>query len=306
MGEHLPVIVGISGAELTDAEVAFLKEYRPVGVILMSRNIARDGAGNCDTAKLRDLCADIRRHCPYVLIDQEGGLVQRLQGANCYSAPAAATFCSAAAVRAHVSLIDRDLIGAGINVNCAPVCDLLPADRPSYIGSRSFGSDRPAVASLAAAWTRQAAADGIVAVLKHCPGHGATAQDSHERLPVVEKPLAALREQDFGVFRDVIGDCYRDGIDAFWIMTAHIVYPAIDALRCATQSPTVIRMIRDEWGFRGKIITDCIKMNALQGQLWERAVASLRAGCDFVLYTSGDFDVNAEIAQKVREYIASK
>jgi beta-N-acetylhexosaminidase len=235
-----------------------------------------------------------------VLIDQEGWHVRRIQGSNCYSAPAAETFSTAstATLREHVSLIDRDLIDAGINVNYAPVCDLLSAGGRSYIGSRSFGSHFPTAAALAAAWTKQAAADGIIAVLKHCPGHGATLEDSHNELPVVEKPLAELRDEDFAVF--------RDGIDSFWIMTAHVFYPAVDGESCATASPTIIRMIRSEWGFRGKIVTDCIQMNALKGQLWERAVAALRGGCDFVLSSSTESDVNAEIAQKVREYIASK
>jgi beta-N-acetylhexosaminidase len=304
----LPIIFGISGAELTSDELAFLKEYRPVGIILFSRNIAHDAHGNSDKVKLRKLCADIREHCPYVLIDQEGGPVQRLQRRNCYLAPAAGTFSTAStdALRTHVSLIDRDLIDASIDVNCAPVCDLLPVQDPSYIGSRSFGSDRATVASLAAAWTKQAAADGIISVLKHCPGHGATAEDSHKGLPTVRKSLAALRDEDFGVFRDVIGECYRDGVDSFWIMTAHILYPAVDAENCATLSPMIIRMIRDEWGFRGKIITDCVRMKALKGELWEKVLASLRAGCDFALCSSAGFELNAEIAQKVREYVASK
>jgi beta-N-acetylhexosaminidase len=314
--EYLPVVFAISGPELSDEEVAFFEQYHPIGTILSRWNFEFDEQGNVNKEKLRQLCADIHIYSRYILIDQEGGRVQHLRGTNCYRAPAPGTFAEDVTeenfeekcelLRQNVRAIDDDLVRLGFDVNCAPVCDLLFDGIPSFIGDRSFGTNPDIVHSLAVSWVKQAAADGMVSVLKHCPGHGSAVGDSHKALPRVEKSLPDLMESDFKVFRDVVHTLYDDGIDPdlFWVMTAHVLYPAIDPDHCATLSPRVIRMIRDQFGFRGKIVSDCIVMNALRGGLGERAVNALKAGCDYVICVNRDLEQKRIIAEKVTEYLA--
>ncbi|MDR1367006.1 MAG: hypothetical protein LBJ13_03840 [Puniceicoccales bacterium] len=314
--EHLPVIFAVSGKELTANEVAFMEKYRPIGIILSEWNFECDEQGNVNGEKLIRLCDEIRRYSPYILIDQEGGRVQHLQGANCYRAPAAGTFTAGKesigkkceALRQSVRSIDGDLLKFGINVNCAPVCDLLFDGIPSFIGDRSFGTDPNMVYCLAVSWVKQAAAEGIVSVLKHCPGHGSVVGDSHKGLPVVEKSLSDLRGSDFKIFEDVINGLYGNGIskDLFWVMIAHVMYREIDAEHCATQSPKIISMIREEFNFQGKIVSDCIVMKALEGELWERAVSALEAGCDYVICVDHNLERKAVIAEKVTGYLVAK
>jgi beta-N-acetylhexosaminidase len=322
--EYLPIIFSISGSELSPEEMAQIKKYRPVGIILSKWNIERDTQDNINWEKLRKLCKIIRRYCPYILVDQEGGRVQHVQGSNCFRAPPPAELAKDVTeenweekckiLRQHVHAIDKDLKGGGINVNCAPVCDLLHPDLPSCIGDRSFGTNPDIVCSFAINWVKQASADGIISVLKHCPGHGCAVGDSHTELPRTEKTLPNLIQSDFKIFKDAIHALYNDGIskDSFWIMTGHVLYPAIDSEHCATQSKKIIRMVREDWGFNGKIVSDCITMEALQGELWERAIAALEAGCDYVICVDHNLeqkDILKQkeiIAQKVTEYLAAK
>ncbi|MDR1906787.1 MAG: hypothetical protein LBQ03_01020 [Puniceicoccales bacterium] len=315
---YLPVIFAVSGLELTEEEVEFMEKYPPIGIILSRWNLELDDQGNVNREKLRQLCDVIHRYSPHILIDQEGGRVQHLRGSNCYRAPAPGTFAADVtaenweekygALRQNVRSIDNDLVGLGLDINCAPVCDLLFDDIPSFIGDRSFGTNPRIIRTFAVTWVKQAAADGIISVLKHCPGHGSTTSDSHEGLPIVRKSLTDLRRSDFKIFKNVIGDLYHDGIseDFFWVMTAHVMYPAVDPDRCATQSPKVISMIRKRFGFHGKIVSDCIMMKALQGELWERAIASLEAGCDYVICVNYDLEQKKTIAEKMTEYLAPK
>ncbi|MDR3317792.1 MAG: hypothetical protein LBS71_03235 [Puniceicoccales bacterium] len=315
---HLPFICGIHGTELTNEEIEFLKKYRPIGAILSSENLEYDTQRNINKEKFRKLCGDIHNYSPYILTDQEGGRVQHLQGSNCYRAPAPGSFSEnirqenfqekCKAIQLNVKRIDQDLLDMGINVNCAPCCDLLPKGTASFIGNRSFGNDPQVVISFAVDWVKQAAQDGIISVLKHCPGHGNTVQDSHRELPVVNKSLPDLLQSDFKIFEDTVRQLQQSGIpeDCFWVMTAHVVYPAADPEHCATQSPTVIHMIREKFNFHGKIVSDCIRMQALKGELWERAIASLKAGCDYVLCCSSNLEQKISVAEKIREYMAAK
>ncbi|MDR2200957.1 MAG: hypothetical protein LBN94_02520 [Puniceicoccales bacterium] len=316
--EYLPIIFAVSGPELSADEIAFFEKYHPVGTILSLWNVELDGKNNVNREKLRQLCDAIHRYSPHILIDQEGGRIQHLQGANCYNAPAPGTFAKGVTkdnlkekseiLRQNVASIDRDLREFGFDINCAPLCDLLSENIPSFIGDRSFGTDPATVCSHAVTWVKQAATDGVISVLKHCPGHGCTVGDSQKELPEVKKSLSDLEQSDFKIFKDVIHTLYDDGIDknSFWIMTSHILYSAIDPDHCATQSPKIISMIREDFGFQGKIVSDCITMGALRGELWERAIAALEAGCDYVLCVDYNSKQKKLIAEKVTEYLASK
>ncbi|MDR0715237.1 MAG: hypothetical protein LBF25_00410 [Puniceicoccales bacterium] len=308
----------MSGFELSDDEVAFMEKYHPVGTILSGWNFERDEQGNVDREKLRQLCDAIHIYSRYILIDQEGGRVQHLRGTNCYRAPAPGTFAEDVTgknlekkcekLRQNVQAIGNDLLDLGLDVNCAPVCDLLSEGISSFIGNRSFGTNPDIVCSFAVNWVKQAAADGIVSVLKHCPGHGSAVGDSHKALPRVEKSLPDLMGSDFRIFKDVIRTLYDDGVDEdlFWVMTAHVLYPAIDSQHCATRSSKIVRVIREDFGFQGKIVSDCICMQALEGELWERAIAALAAGCDYIICVNYDLEHKRIIAEKVTEYLASK
>jgi beta-glucosidase-like glycosyl hydrolase len=315
----LPVIFALSGSELSDDEKAFMEEYPPVGVILSRWNYEVDGQGNVNGEKLRQLCDAIHVYSPHILIDQEGGRVQHLRGTNCYRASAPGTFAEGVteeileekreALRQNVRAIDGDLVELGFDVNCAPLCDLLSEGIPSFIGDRSFGINPRVVCDLAREWVKQAAADGIISVLKHCPGHGSAVGDSHKALPRVEKSLPDLEGSDFKIFGEVIRTLYEDdGIDedSFWVMTAHVLYPAIDPDHCATQSQKINRMIRDRFGHRGKIVSDCVMMQALEGEPWKRAIGALEAGCDYVICVNHDLEQKKIIAEKVTEYLAAK
>ncbi|MDR0418212.1 MAG: hypothetical protein LBH08_02150 [Puniceicoccales bacterium] len=314
--ERLPVIFAVSGQELTVDEVAFMEKYHPVGVILSKWNFECDEQKNVNGEKLIRLCSEIRRYSPYILIDQEGGRVQHLQGANCYRAPAAGTFAvgkesmeeKCEALRQNVHSIDGDLLKFGINVNCAPICDLLFDGIPSFIGDRSFGTDPNMVCSFAVNWVKQAATDGMISVLKHCPGHGSAVGDSHKGLPIVEKSLSDLRESDLKIFKDTVNRLHGDGIseDFFWIMTAHVMYRKVDDEFCATQSSKIISMIREECGFQGKIVSDCIMMEALEGEPWERVISALQAGCDYVICVDHNLEKKIIIAEKVTKYLKAK
>jgi beta-N-acetylhexosaminidase len=163
------------------------------------------------------------------------------------------------------------------------------------------------VRAFAVEWVRQAARDGIVSVLKHCPGHGSTEVDTHAARPTVRKPRAELERTDFAVFRDAIRALARElPPGQFWVMMGHIVFADIDPENPASQSERIIRIVRDDFGFAGTIVTDCIRMNALGGELWERAVAALRAGCDYVLCLTADLPQKRMISQKVAEYLRAQ
>ena len=176
-----------------------------------------------------------------------------------------------------------ELIELGIDVTCAPVCDLQFKDAHIVIGDRSFGGRVDKVVDLC-----KAALDGIhraggEGVIKHIPGHGRALSDSHKELPRVTAPLAELEKTDFAVFKALAGCCP-------YAMTAHVIYDAIDPALPATISSKVIEYIRSEIGFTGIIMTDAIEMKALYGPIEDRAIASLGAGCDIVLHCTGRID----------------
>ena len=223
-----------------------------------------------------------------MLVDQEGGRVQRLRAPHwrewlppldqmARTAPGAA---AERAVWLRYRLIAAELRAVGIDTDCAPTADVAgPATHP-FLQNRCFGSDPATVARAARACAAGLLAGGVLPVMKHLPGHGRATADSHLHLPRVPAPAAALAENDFAAFAALT--------DLPLAMTAHIVFDAIDPDRPATQSPAVIALIRERIGFRGLLMTDDIGMEALSGGFGERAAAALAAGCDLVLHCKGD------------------
>ncbi|WP_165361479.1 beta-N-acetylhexosaminidase [Lichenibacterium ramalinae] len=278
-------VCGCAGTALDDAELAFMAETRPWGLILFRRNV--------DTPdQLRALAASFRaavgRADAPVLVDQEGGRVQRLTQPHWPRYPAAARFAAlhaadpagaARLARLGGELLARDLSDCGITVDCAPVLDLpVPGSSP-VVGDRAFGGEPGTVAALARAFADGLAAGGVLPVMKHVPGHGRAAVDSHHELPVVTAERSALA-RDFAPFRALA--------DLPMAMTAHVVFTALDPDRPATTSPSVIRdIVRGEIGFDGLLLSDDLSMQALRGTLGERAAAAAAAGCDILLHCNG-------------------
>ena len=289
----LPVVFGCAGPVLTHTEQAFFREVDPLGFILFHRNIADPAQVQSLTGQLREA---VGREAP-ILIDQEGGRVQRLKPPLWRQAPTAASLGQigerdpAASVRAawlNARLIAADLAPLGIDVDCAPVLDLAIEGADAVIGDRAYGGDPELVTALGRAAMEGLLAGGVLPVIKHLPGHGRARLDSHEALPVIEDSAGVL-EADLAPFRALA--------DAPFAMTAHIVYPCWDAEAPATLSKRVVELvIRQLIGFEGALISDDIGMGALSGSLAARARNAQMAGVDIVLHCSGNLDQMNEVA----------
>ena len=294
-GAWRAIVLGCAGPTLTADERALFAAVQPLGFILFGRNCERPDQVSRLVADLR---AAVGRDAAPVLIDQEGGRVQRLGPPHWRAAPPAAAFGALAdrnrareATRLNARLIAHDLAALGIDVDCAPVLDVPATGADAVIGDRAFGPDPAVVADLGRAFAAGLVAGGVAPVIKHVPGHGRAEADSHRALPVVAAPREALARSDFAPFRALA--------DAPWAMTAHVVYAALDD-RPATLSPTVIaEVIRGEIGFSGALLGDDLSMAALTGRLEDRAAAALAAGCDAVLHCTGDLAEMRRLAAAV-------
>jgi beta-N-acetylhexosaminidase len=287
-------ICGISGTGIEPDEAAFLREADPFGLILFKRNVDNPAQVKALTAKFRDL---LGRNAP-VLVDQEGGRVQRLGPPHWPSYPPgssyAALYTSRAetgleAVRLGGRLIAEDLRNVGIDVDCLPVADVPVAGADAVIGDRAFGTDPGQVSALAGAQAEGLMAGGVLPVLKHLPGHGRATADSHLRLPVVDTDRATLEATDFAAFAPLSSLPLG--------MTAHVVFSAIDAAQPATTSAIMIGdVIRGSIGFEGLLMSDDVSMGALSGSLAQRSQLAIAAGCDLVLHCNGRMDEMREVA----------
>ncbi|KQY93734.1 MULTISPECIES: beta-N-acetylhexosaminidase [unclassified Brevundimonas] len=289
-------IYGCSGHRLAEAEKAFFADVRPWGFILFRRNVDSPEQMRALTAELRDCIGDPA--CP-ILIDQEGGRVQRMGPPHWRKYPPGEAYLKAAddplaareLARLGARLIAHDLRAVGVNVDCAPVLDVPVPGAHDIIGDRAYAHDPATVAQLGRAAAEGLLAGGVLPVIKHMPGHGRAFADSHHALPVVHADLATLDGWDFAPFKALS--------DMPLAMTAHVVFDAIDPKRPATTSKKAVRLMRDRLGFGGLVMTDDLSMKALSGTLRERAEASLKAGCDVVLHCNGDLDEMREVAEGV-------
>ena len=292
-------ITGLSGLTLTADERAFVREARPWGLILFKRNI-QDKAQV--SALVDEALHELGAAAP-VLIDQEGGRVQRLGPPHWPAYPPGRAYgaiyhrdrtAGLAAARLGARLIAADLAELGINVDCLPLADVPVAGSDQIIGDRAYGDTPEQVAALAAAIADGLMDGAVLPVLKHIPGHGRANADSHLKLPVVDADRATLEASDFAAFRPLnklpLG------------MTAHVVFTAIDPVQPATTSATIIsQVIRGFIGFDGLLMGDDVSMGALSGTIAERARASLTAGCDLVLHCNGKLDEMRAVAAEAPE-----
>jgi beta-N-acetylhexosaminidase len=290
-------IAGCLGTSLTPDERAFFRDARPWGFILFRRNTQTPEQIAGLTAEMR---ATVGWHAP-ILIDQEGGRVQRMAPPNWPAYPAARAFLGIndpvsqrEIVRLSARLMAHDLKSVGIDVDCLPVLDVPVAGSHDVIGDRAYAHEPDMVARLARAAAEGLLAGGVLPVIKHMPGHGRAKADSHHHLPVVDAPLETLRAHDFRPFRHLA--------DMPLAMTAHVVFTALDARNAATVSRKVVRdVMRGELGFDGLIMTDDISMKALSGDSATKASAAIRAGVDVVLHCHGIMDEMVAIAGAVPE-----
>ncbi|MEZ5843754.1 MAG: beta-N-acetylhexosaminidase [Hyphomicrobiaceae bacterium] len=294
MAAQSAFITGLSGARLTDDECRFLSDARPAGIILFKRNCESPQQVAALVEAARDAACDDM----LVLIDQEGGRVQRLGPPHWRALPSAAAFAGLHAVdpaRARDAawkvawLTARDLTRLRITMNCAPVADLPVPGAHDIIGNRAYGTDVATVTSLARAVAEGLMAGGAVPVMKHIPGHGRAGADSHLALPVVATDRATLSATDFA--------CFRALADLPAAMTAHVVFSDIDADQPASTSEIVIRdVIRTDIGFDGLLMSDDLSMKALAGPMRARAEAVIRAGSDLALHCNGDLSEMHDVA----------
>jgi beta-N-acetylhexosaminidase len=288
-------ILGCGGTALSADERALFVEAQPFGFILFARNI--ESPEQVRTL-VRELRATVGRADAPVLIDQEGGRVQRLREPFWPDFPPAARFGeiyardtdrALQAARLGARLIAAELTALGINVDCLPVVDLRFPEGHGVIGDRAYGSDPEMVAALGGAAAQGLIDGGVLPVLKHIPGHGRARADSHQELPVVDAVLSELDQTDFRPFARLS--------NLPLAMTAHVVYSAIDPRRAATVSPIVIRdVIRGRIGFDGLLMSDDLSMKALKGSLGRRTEEALAAGCDVALHCNGRLGEMREVA----------
>ena len=287
-------IVGVAGTALGAEERALFLAQPPAGFILFTRNCAEPDQLRALTAELKALFPE--RWVP-IMVDQEGGRVQRLATPCWPSLPALRRIGELAeldmaegeaAARVHATAIAVMLTTAGLDVVCAPCLDLLRPETTTAIGDRALAADPALVGALGRVYAQTLLVHGVVPVIKHLPGHGRATIDSHLDLPRVDATRDDLEASDFLAFKPLVEPPLGQHILA---MTAHIVFRAIDPDRPATQSPIVIEeVIRGSIGYRGLLLSDDLSMEALAGPIERRALASLEAGCDLALHCNGKLE----------------
>ena len=284
-------VFGCESLALTENERDFFRDYDPFGFIVFARNVD-------NPEQLRRLTLDLRdavgRDAP-ILIDQEGGRVQRLRAPHWrewlppLDAIRLAGPNAARAMALRSTLIAAELRAVGIDANCAPVADIADETTHPFLRNRCYGHSVLDVTAIARAVADAYLLAGVLPVVKHMPGHGRSQNDTHHDLPTVTVDRATLLRTDFAPFRALA--------DLPMAMTAHIIFSAYDSVHPATQSPAMIRAIRDEIGFQGLLLTDDLNMQALAGSLADRTAASIAAGCDIALHCKGDLTEMQAVAR---------
>ena len=282
---YRPIIIGLHGTELSPSEISWLDNLRPYGVILFSRNVENQ-------VQLQALCRSIRKilgNDVVIMVDQEGGRVQRLKSPNWPQLPSALDigklwrrhqFAGLEAASSLGQVIGSQLAEVGITHAAGPVLDLHVKGADQVIGNRSFGTTPAEVIPLATAFIDGLSRCGVTAIVKHLPGMGRVESDSHDSLPVIQTPIEVLAESDWIPFQAVSG--------TRWAMTAHVVIPEWDGLPITT-SAKAIKKVREIFGDR-LIVSDCLTMGAISGTINERVHSTLDAGVDLALFSNGTDD----------------
>lgn len=298
------IILSLEGPTVSPEEAALFKAANPFGFILFARNVENPAQLLALTTHLKKI---VGRDCP-ILIDQEGGRVARLKPPVWRGYPACRMYGAIAEndlargideTALRTLQIAEELRASGINVNCDPVLDVLRPETHDVIGDRAFSDDPAIVGAMGLAVCRDYLRGGIQPIIKHIPGHGRAKADSHLELPVVDASLDDLRALDFVPFAHV---AQSDIGAAVWAMSAHILYPALDAdVPLTLSARSISDIIRGEIGFDGILISDDVSMKALDsyGDLGTLCAKSIEAGCDLALYCAGKLDEMEKIVKSV-------
>jgi beta-N-acetylhexosaminidase len=296
------LMAGFEGKALPAGLAAWLRDGTAGGVILFARNLE-------GPRQVKELCREIRaaagngRPAPLIAIDQEGGRVTRLKDPGFTQLPPARSYSlfgsqAEAAAEAAGAVLAAELRAVGIDINFGPVLDVDSNPRNPVIGDRALGSDPATVARLGIAFFRGTLSRGVLPVGKHFPGHGDTDADSHRELPVVRRTRRSLLAREASPFRAAI----RAGIPA--LMTAHVLYPALDRDYPATLSRKILTgLLRERLGFRGAVFSDALEMKAISlvYGVGAAAVLAFRAGCDAVIVSRGE-EEQAEAAEALARW----
>ena len=296
------LMIGLAGLELTDPERRQLVAPGVSGVLLFARNFASREQVSELIASVRDVAGEDF----LVAVDQEGGPVQRFRE-GFTRLPALAKVGAvhdrdpAEAIRLaeeHAWVMASEMRAIGVDFSFAPVVDLARGN--AAIGVRAFHADPAVAAELGQAYVRGMHLGGMAAVLKHFPGHGSVAVDTHKAEAVDPRPLDTIRREDLHPF----AECIEARVEA--VMMAHVVYPAVDARPAGFSRVWIQDILRGELGFQGAVISDDISMAAAgaAGGVAARVAAHLDAGCDLVLACFPDVVDDAIAAVRGRAAVA--
>jgi beta-N-acetylhexosaminidase len=291
-------ILGFPGLEITADLKAIAREFDLGGVIFFARNIAEPAQVLAMSRQARELARELPL---WVSVDQEGGRVARLK--DPFTAwPPMITLGrmpageGEALARRFARALAAELKAVGINLDYAPVLDVLTNPANPVIGDRALGERAERVAALGRVIIETLQSEGLAACGKHFPGHGDTATDSHHELPLVEHPPDRLRQVEFVPFREAVAA----GVAS--IMTAHVLIPAIDEQLPATLSPRIVEtMLKQELGYRGLVLSDDLEMKAISAQYAPGVAAAkaLAAGCDAFLVCGPNPEIHVEALEGV-------
>ena len=292
MEESKRAVIGIKGLQLNEEEIFILKKYSPLGVILFSRNVSSKEQVKKLIIKIRDI---LGWKCP-ILIDQEGGRVQRLTRPIWPKYPPASIFGDIAdislsdanrATYLNYILLGSDLLELGININCAPCLDVKSKKMHSVIGDRTFSANHNIVSLLGESACNGLLDSGVLPVIKHIPGHGKAIVDSHKELPKITQSIEVLEKSDFMPFKALSKMPIA--------MTAHILYTNIDDNLPITQSKKAYDYIRNVIKYEGILLSDDIEMLALSGSIKSKVTSIIKAGFDIILHCSGNMNNVKEV-----------
>lgn len=275
-------IMAFDGLRPSSDTVEYLRTFRIGGVILFRDNYESPGQLHALTAQLQTKCAFSDMPL-FICSDHEGGRIQQFRtGFTALPAMAEAGCGDPAATEALYRTAARELRAAGLNMNLAPVADVCPAGQPGTIGDRSFGEDPSLVSAHVTAAVQGLQAEGLLACVKHFPGQGATTQDGHRDLPVAQATSEQLEKRDLMPFRAAI----TAGVSA--VMTAHVIYPAVDDAYCPASLSEfwLTEILRRRLGFAGLILSDALEMKGIMTKYdpVESGLLALAAGTDILLY----------------------
>jgi len=306
MNNRRSFIVGIKSTKLLLKEREFIKKYKPWGIILFSRNIMNIKQAKRLTLSIRKIFKDSKYP---ILIDQEGGRVNRLKNVISFSNLTSEFFGKKFISKPNEFIffynlfIDKTsylLKLIGVNINTSPVLDLRIKGSSNVIGDRSFSKNPRIVSKIGDYCISHYHKNRIATVIKHIPGHGLAKVDSHLFTPVVNKNLNYLLKNDFYSFKNK---------KSLFAMTAHVIFKKIDSKNTVTHSKKMISLIRNRIGFKNILISDDLSMKSLKGDINENTIKAFKAGCNLALHCNAnlkEMKIVAKNSPLISNYIIKK